>query len=461
MGKQITRRGLLRTFGLTIAGSALAACAPKVVEKVVKETAVVKETVAVEVEKQITVVVEAPTPKGKVVFWGHDQHPLDLAGEGFVQKYPEVVWESPHPADWGAKLQAAMAAGSGCPDLVWLEATQVANFGCAELLFPTSPVLEPIKDQFHPAKLAEAFVPKVGQYCGWPGDISLSGYYYRPDKFAEVGYGDVDWESMTWDDFIVMATDVAKQGKKCFLLPTSWSQIFDYCLQQIGGLIVSKDGQSIQVGDEKGIAAMNRVKQLYETGAGINVDFWSPPYWTAITEGTLIGDFGAAWNKGFWEAQIKTPEQGAGYWRITKFPKGPDVKYRTGVWGGATLAIPKCAENKENALLYMQYALGSLEGCALTGGWGIIPAYRPYLNSTLFTKGRSHIFGDWAFNEFWTEQEKGLSPEYVRPAGYGEVMGIIAREMPPILKDEISVDKGMANIVQLATPDFERAKCVM
>ena len=75
----------------------------------------------------------------------------------------------------------------------------------------------------------------------------------------------------------------------------------------------------------------------------------------------------------------------------------------------------------------MQYALGSLEGCRLTGGWGIIPSYRPYLASTLFLKARAALFGDWPFNEFWAAQEKELSPDFYRPAGWGAVDAIIGK----------------------------------
>lgn len=470
MEKKLSRRSLLRVFGIGATATWLAACAPKVIKETVvveKEVEVEKEVTTVvekEVEKVVkeTVIVEqaAAEPEGEVIFWGHDQHPLDLAAEGFAQKYPKITWVSPHPADWGAKLNAAFASGTGCPDLVWLEATQVQDFGCNDLLFDVTPILEPVAEDFHPAKLAETFVTKTGKHVGWPGDLSVSGYYYRYDQFEAMGYGDVDWEAMTYDDFILMAKDIAGKGKYLFCFPASgWSALFNLVLQQLGGLLVSQDGQQIMVGDEKGIEAMRIVKSLYDTGAGLDVEWWSAPYWASVQDGTLIGDFAAAWSKGFWEAQIKTPEQGAGYWRIAKFPGGENIKYRTGIWGGATLCIPNCAENKENAMLYQQYALGSLEGCALAGGWGIIPSYRPYLASSLFKSARSIIFGDWAFNEFWAEQEKGLSQEYYRPAGWGAVDAIIGREMMSIILGEKPIEAGMQEIVELATPDFERTMC--
>lgn len=476
MEKKLTRRVFLRTAGIGAAAVVAAACQPKIVEvtkivekekvvekpveKIVKETVVVKQEVQKEVTKVVEKAVTAPAPKGKVIFWGHDQHPIDLAATGFVQKYPDIKWESPHPADRVAKLKAAMAAGGGCPDLFWAEATDAQDWGCNELLTDLTDIIVPIKDQFHPAKVNETFIAKTGKYVGWPGDISVSGYYYRTDALEKVGYPTVDWDKLTYDDFYTMAANVAKKGKFMFVFPADgWGALFMYALHQLGGTVVSKDGQKIMAGDEKGIQAMTIVKKLWDTKAGLNVAWWSPPYWAAQQEGTLIGDFAAAWARGFIEAQIKKPEHGLGKWRIAKFPGGAGVKYRSGIWGGAQLVTPKCAANRDNAILFMRYALGSIEGCVLCGTWGIVPAYRPYLASPAFLKAQAALFGDWPFNEFWASQEKELSPDFYRPAGWGAVSAIIQKEMPPILKGEISVEKGMARIVELATPDFERTKC--
>jgi len=476
MEKHLSRRAFLRATSVSAAAGLLAACQPKVVEvtkvveKVVKETVIQEKVVkeAVEVEKEVTRVVEkqvevskpAPSIAGELIFWGHDQHPIDLAATGFVERYPDIKWVSPHPADRGQKIMAAMAAGSGCPDLYWSEATDAQDWGCNDLLTDLTEEITPYKDDFHPLKLNETFVAKTGKYVGWPGDISVSAYYYRPDKFAEAGYADVDWDALTYDDFVLMSSEIAKQGMYTFVFPADgWGALFMFALHQLGGTAVSQDGQNITVGDDKGVQAMAIVKQLWDSGGGLDVGWWSAPYWAAVQEGILIGDFAAAWAKGFWEAQIQTAEAGMGTWRLAPFPTGDGIKYRSGVWGGAQLVHPKCAKNRDNAIAYMKYALGTIEGAALAGSWGIIPGYRPYLKSPLFLRLKSPIFGEWMFNEFWAKQEQELSTEFFRPAGWGAVSAIVQKEMVPIMTGEYSVDDGMQRIVDLATPDFERTKC--
>jgi hypothetical protein len=459
MEKKLTRRLFLRTVGVGAAAAVLAGCAPKVVEVTkiveVEKEKIVQQTVVV--EKQVEV--KAPVPKGRVEFWGHDQHPLDLAAEGFVKKYPEVKWESPHPAERGTKLRAALAAGSGCPDLYWAEATEAQEYGCNDLLTILDDWLVPVKDQYHPAKLAETFIAKNGHYIGWPGDISVSGYYYRWDIYEKLGYKDLDWDNLTYDEFYKMSGDIAKKGYFTLCAPQGWTALWHFAMHQVGGTGVSKDGQKLLVNTPEGIEAMKIVKGIYACGGGLDTGWWSAPYWAAIQEGKLIGDYAAAWVKGFWEAQIKTPDKGMGYWKIAPFPGGGAVKNRTGIWGGAQIINAKCSQNKDNAILYMQYALGSLEGAALCGGWGIIPSYRPYLSSSLFLKLRSPVTGDFALNEFWAKQEKQLSPNFFRPAGWGTIDTGLAATMPKIMKGELTVEQGMAEVEKLVSPDFERAKC--
>jgi ABC-type glycerol-3-phosphate transport system substrate-binding protein len=443
-GRKMSRRQMLRLSALGIGGLALVACAP-----------------AAAPQAGSTGAAEPGQERRQLVFWGHDQHPIDLAAEGFVQEYPDIDWVSPHPADRGEKMQAAFAAGSGLPDLFWSEATDAQDWGCNGLLTDLTEELKPEVDNYHPLKVSETFLQKTGQHVGWPGDISVSGWYHRPDKLAEAGYGDIDFDTWTWPEFYAMSEDLASQGMYAFVFPADgWSALYMFALHQLGGTAVSQDGQNITIDSEEGIQAMQIVKNLWDAG-GLDVGWWSPPYWAALKEGQLVGDFAAAWARGFWEAQLaEEGEESEVEWRIAKFPGGEGIKYRTGIWGGAQLITPKMAANSADAITFMKYALGTVDGANRCGQWGIIPAYRPYLESEEFLGMRSHVFGDWSFNEFWAGQEKELSLEFFRPAGWGAVNTIVGREMVPILTGEYSVEDGVARIIEFATPDFERTKCL-
>ena len=96
METRMTRRELLRTLGIGAAGAAVAACQPQIVEKevAVKETVVVKEVV--EVEKEVTRVVEvAPAAKPVVELLIHCPQNVSF-GEWFawwcLPRLPSGSW---------------------------------------------------------------------------------------------------------------------------------------------------------------------------------------------------------------------------------------------------------------------------------------------------------------------------------------------------------------------------------
>ena len=56
--------------------------------------------------------------KTKIVFWGHDNHPVANAVPGFKERQPDVQVETQALGDWLVKLRATLASGKDVPDLV-------------------------------------------------------------------------------------------------------------------------------------------------------------------------------------------------------------------------------------------------------------------------------------------------------------------------------------------------------
>ena len=55
---------------------------------------------------------EEAKPKGKLVFWGHDNHPIDNAVPGFKERYPDTEFDSQHIGEWLTKFKASLASGN-------------------------------------------------------------------------------------------------------------------------------------------------------------------------------------------------------------------------------------------------------------------------------------------------------------------------------------------------------------
>ena len=455
---QQSRRYFLQVLCRTASVALLTACTPLI------SSSASPATIPPPTDKATdkTTVDKTTVDKTTVVFWGAAHHPLELAAKGFVAAHPEFVWDSPHPVNQVEKLKTALATGSGVPDLYWSEAPLAQGWGCQKLLTDLTDELAPVLKDYHPAKLAETTVGKQRKQIGWPGDLGVSGWYYRQDKLAALGWQAADLSALTWPAFIELTADLRAQGLYTYAFPPNgWSPLFFLLLHQVGGSAIREDGKRIMIGGEKGIQAMRLLKKLWEAGGGLAVEWQQAAYWDALKTGQLIGDFAPAWARPTWEANLQESGEAGGWgqWRVAPLPGGEGVPYRTGVWGGGQLVIPKAASNPDGALAFTQYALASVEGAAAYSAAGIVPAYRPYLTAKAFAEQRSPLFGDWSFGQFWAAQEQELSTAYFRPAGWEAVRTAVEQEMMAILSDTYSVEDGMSRIVDRALPEFMATRC--
>ncbi len=397
---------------------------------------------------------------GTLTFWGHGDHPLADIREAFLLKYPNVTLDWQQIEDHGAKFQTAMAAGTGAPDLYWAEAFMVQRYGSQGALLETTDIVEKQKDNFIPGKLAEAYVPSMEGYFGIPGDLSTSGIYYREDLLQELGI-EIPTDIMYEPDFLDILTKIAAAGKNAVLYPkggtfvagAQWSW-FD--AQYGGSGPASCDNQAITLNDEAGLNAVRLIKKIYDTGATLQADFWTPEYWNAINTGQLVLDLVPAWGRGFWESNVD--ESVLGKWRLAPLPRAVEGGTRTGVWGGATLISPATTQNPELVKIFMEFAFGSMEGATAAGNWGIIPAYIPYLEGP-FQDIETKLFGEQKIGQVWLDLAQELSTTYCRTAVYGAA---VDEKLVPVMDSMITggadIEQTMNDLAEELTeilPDYQ------
>lgn len=194
---RISRRDLLKGLGITAAGSVLAACAPEVI----RETVTVKETVmvegtpeVVEVEKVVTVEVEAPSDEPITIRWWSYYAPSGRAllcagiAKEFEDLNPGVTVELGHGlAAYTEKLATAYSAGDP-PELhgathttMLLEIQDDALMGLQDW-YDQSGAL----DTVHPGAQAWCTVDgKLYAVSGW--DLFVQEWYYNKRVFDELG----------------------------------------------------------------------------------------------------------------------------------------------------------------------------------------------------------------------------------------------------------------------------------
>jgi len=236
-GRSVTRRHFMRIAALGGISVLVAACQPKVVEKIVRETVqvekIVKETVQVEKVVKETVQVEkvvAATPAGPTELvlhvlldaWMCDSMALLQSVQRYNEKYAGKIRIAGDrtPTGWETKVLQMVRAGNPYWDAKWhmTQFWDMVRMVETGLIQPIDPYVEssklPWASQYKtkcmPA-VYEAGFYKGHQY-GLSDYLSRNVVFYRKDYLAEAG-----WEKPpdTWDEFTKCAKDVnAKLGSK-------------------------------------------------------------------------------------------------------------------------------------------------------------------------------------------------------------------------------------------------------
>jgi putative aldouronate transport system substrate-binding protein len=241
--RTLSRRELLRFAGLAVAGSALAACQPKVVEvtKLVTEKEVVKETVVVAgtpkvVEKEVTKVVTVAAPKEPIeisfINYGWGTAPMK---DSQIQKYIEdrmgiklrPIWVPPTELD--ARINVGLASGDladmnqlPMPDSQFHYTAQQAKAIGEKLFRDLTPYLTGADFAKNYPTLART-PKKVWDYMKFNGKIwgiprhlvpmCSTGQFLREDLFVEAGYKVPDQLPKTLDELTEVILKLTQKGK--------------------------------------------------------------------------------------------------------------------------------------------------------------------------------------------------------------------------------------------------------
>ncbi len=440
--RTLSRRQLLKMGALLgLGGATLAACgapAPTAAPKADAPKAEAKPTDAP----------AAAAEQAEIIFWGHADHPIYLAGQAFMKKFPEIKFTHVEIGDErAAKVEAALAAGSGAPDLNWLEASDVQSFGRRNVLLNVDDVVRKYEDQIVKAKLSEAKVK--GTYFGMPGDITPCTYWVRPDILEKAGVKEIA-KDIKYEEFLTLAKQVKeKAGSSLFVFNSNGadqsSLLFTSPFYALGGNFTDESGDNVLMGQgDAAEKAVEFAKQAWETKAGLDAAWFSPPYWAAIKEGKLGGTYTPPWMRGFYETEVKSPADGQGKWKNNIIPVYPGgEKNRTNVWGGATLCSYTQTKYPDTVKKFMEFTFATMEGAQVTADWGIVPPYLPWLTTKL-KDVKQTLFSDATWADTVNDALGMMRTDFYRNPGYGPAVGpLMDKYFMPMIKGEMPIKDGV------------------
>ena len=295
MEKQCSRRQMLKAAGVMVGAATLAACQPKVVEKIVKETVVVEkevekvveQTVVVEkvVKQEVQKVVKETVEVTKevaqdwpVVRLSYNASAIDyaetirLVNRFQSEKHIRIELE-PLPGDWSAvtdKMLAGFAAGDA-PDVLYLYGPFIRKCIDKAIVLSLNPFLANEPTDFF-QNYVQGVLPGAmqgDQLYGLPKYCGIWGMFYNKDLFEQAGLPQPD--KNTWDSeaYLESALKILQRDKDGNML-VAGTEIYvplefglSHAIWSWGGEVCDpKDHRVCKLSDPPAMAALNFVADL-------------------------------------------------------------------------------------------------------------------------------------------------------------------------------------------------------
>ncbi|MFU1793217.1 ABC transporter substrate-binding protein [Paenibacillus azoreducens] len=345
---------------------------------------------------------------GEITLWHHlnkDDKSFENVMVGFNKKYPNVkvkVVKYGSGYEVSNKLQTAVAAGTGAPDVVLIEQSDINKFNGTDSLtdlLPTPFDAGRYRDDF-PQNIWEKFHSlNHKKLLAIPVDAPPGVMFYRADILEENGFPSDPEELGTYmedpDNFINMAQMLKAQGK----------YIIDYDTEILDLLSDSrffdKDLKYTHIGDKyvQGLDLSKKVKQL-GLASNLSGDAWNK----ALNNGKIAMMWSASWYMNWLKQDSK---DNSGRWRVTRQPMDT---YSVG--GGSALAIPLQSKNKEAAWAFIEYAVTTIEGQKEFIKFNSIPAFKPALQVPEIADSTEDFLGGQKANALFASLVDKMPPDY-------------------------------------------------
>lgn len=398
--------------------------------------------------------ISQPGAKVELQVYVHKNHAFELVKPVFEQHYPWLSLKLLEGSEVEV-LDAMLEEGLAVPDILWPQPHAIQRWGKTGHLLDVTELVNQYKDKLVPGKLIESYIPSTGRFAALPGDIGAVGLYYRGDLWDKAGLTiPTDW---TWDEFIEISQKLKRdRGLYTMWLPSPEAArgfynngaavglLWGIFMSQMGGSVTNAAGSIITLDDEKGLAAMQLIRKIWQAGICFNGHPIGEKYRLALQAGQIAATPMPGWYRALLlEPHVKTAQAGLGQWRLTLLPRPWPGGARTANYGGSGIAAPNITQYPQQVKTFLEFASCSHGGAHAIARWGSIPAYLPYLESTDWKNMRSPVFGNFAFNQVWSEALKEYPTSWYKQAVFMQALNEIEVGLHDVLSGRLEAEKGL------------------
>lgn len=298
--------------------------------------------------------------------------------------------------DFKQKLTTTLTGGQGLPGVTGLKGEDIAVYRSVADKFVDLNTLGAAdhKKDFVEWKWAEATTPD-GKQIGMPIDIGPTALFYRQDIFGQAGLptepAAVGTALKTWDDFFAFAKTL--RDKTSTYMVSTVADVFPIFIGQGPNRFVGQNNDFL--GESPAIKeAWERCIKLLSEGL---VAKTGKSYQTALTQGKLSADLGAAWHA--LDIKDNAPDL-KGKFRVTTHPGEPTN------FGGSFLGIPAGFPNPKQAFDVLLWLLTPENGARGFADAAIFPASPASYSMQQMTEGDAYFGGQKTIDVFGTIANK-------------------------------------------------------
>ncbi|WP_460772693.1 ABC transporter substrate-binding protein [Microbacterium sp. GXF7504] len=336
---------------------------------------------------------------GELTYWSWTPS-AEAQAAAFEEAYPNVtvnVVNAGTNTEEYTKLQNAIKAGSGAPDVVQIEYYAFPQFALTGALLDLAPYGFGDLEGDYTASTWNS-VDFDGKIYGLPQDSGPMAMFYNQSVFDEFGLT----VPTTWDEYIATAKQLTATDPTKFITSDTGDAGFaTSMIWQAGGEPFEVDGTdvSIDLADEGSKRWADTWNELVENDLLADMPGWSDEWFSGLGDGTIATLIIGAWMPGNLEASVP---DAAGDWRVAPMPTYDGTPV-TAENGGGGQAVTEQSSNPALAAAFLQWLNNDEESLRIFAESGGFPSTVAQLESDEFLNEEPEYFGGQKINQVLTE----------------------------------------------------------
>ncbi len=341
---------------------------------------------------------------GEITYWTWTPS-AEAQVAAFEKAYPKVkvnLVNAGTNTEEYTKLQNAITAGSGAPDVAQVEYYAIPQFALADSLVDLAPYgFGDLEDLYTPGPWGA--VTSGEKVYGLPQDSGPMAMFYNKTVFDQYGIA----VPTTYDEYVAAAEQLHAANPNAYITAdTGDSGFATSMIWQAGGKPFQADGTDITIDlqDEGSKKWADNWNRLVEGGLLSTTPSWSDEWFKGLGDGSIATLLIGAWMPGVLESSVA---DAAGDWRVAPMPTYDGTPV-TAENGGGGQVVLKQSKNPALAAAFLKWLNSDPESIKVFLESGGFPATTAELESPEFLGYESEYFGGQKINEVLVDAAKNV-----------------------------------------------------